>query len=159
MKGARFGFRALVSSLALTSVLFLGACGPRGETKSLNEILSIAQKDFADQISNAGDVKDRLTAIQSDLESLISEQSDSSMVSKAAGDVAQQLGVLISRSGYTSRPSFTELMNQFHELRTDAARGDAQLNRLKLIATRTYSALASELSTTRFTVMPLSPAN
>ena len=150
-----FFFSLTLASLMLGSMT---GCGPRGETKSLNEILTIAQTEFAEQLPNAGEVKSNLAKIQNSLELLVNDQSDLNAVSQAAGSVADEMQLLISRAGYTSRPSFTELVNQFRDLRAEASEGSAAANKLKLIATRTYGALASELATTKFTVLPLSPA-
>ena len=161
---SRLKLNKAATSLALTalcSLSLLSGCNPRGETRTLSEVLASAQEDFKAQLSNVGanadDVKGSIVEIQTNLEMLINEQSDRAALSKAASEIGAELATLTSRAGYTSRPALTELSTQYRQLEADAAEGAAQLNRLKLMASRTYSALASELETTRFMVLPLSP--
>jgi hypothetical protein len=159
------GLKLDATRLCLTVVLACGlvGCGPRGETKTLAEILQIAKADFAEQFGNGSVLSDtstqaQVSKIHSQLEALISDQSDRAALAKAASDIAHELASLTSKAGYTSRPALTELATQFREMTASAEKGEAQLATLKLMATRTYSTLASELATTKFSVMPLSPA-
>lgn len=151
MKISRKTYFAIVVLVSL----ILTSCGPRGESKSVGEVLSIAQQEFNEQLEHAGAAKEQIATVQRNLEVLINERSDRSGLSSAATEISQQLSELTRHAGYTSRPALTELVNQFRELSVDAAAGNAQANRLRLMASRAYATLASELATTKFSVMPL----
>ncbi len=144
----------VVGSLVLCTGM-LCSCGPRGESKTVAEVLAISQAAFNEQIGNAGPAKEKIVTVQRNLEVLLNDQSDRSGLSNAASEISTQLAELTRHAGYTSRPAFGELATQFRELSSDAAAGNAQANRLKLIASRAYSTMASELATTKFTVLPL----
>ena len=61
--------------------------------------------------------------------------------------VGDRLSALVKRAGYTARPAFHELTNQFRML---SETGKGNPGAVKLLVSRTYGLLASELETTRF---------
>ena len=67
---------------------------------------------------------------------------------KSAGELAELLNGLVDHAGYTVRPGMNELISQYRMLSKNGA--DVQTAQVKLLASRTYSLLTSELNTTSF---------
>jgi hypothetical protein len=68
-----------------------------------------------------------------------------------AGDIANSLNGLITRSGFTVRPAMAELISQYRTVAADtASKVSIGAPNLKLLAARTYSLLTAELSTSQF---------
>lgn len=127
----------------------LVACGPRGESKSLDELLGAAKQRFsradAQQLDEA--VGKQVQRLQAQL--AILEQQDKF----GPGPfliIAQELSALEEHAGYTSRPSISELTDQFRLLGSEVGQADSA--KVKLMLSRAYNLLASELETTRFSV-------
>lgn len=130
----------LLLSLALVS------CGPRGESKSLDEVLQIARERYtqvADKAS-ASPANELLTALNKDLESLLESSQDRSATFGRVGD---GLYKVFPKAGAPSRPAIVELAKQYKMLSHEKNVNDSTV---KLVASRTYSMLASELETTGF---------
>lgn len=132
-------------------VLTVISCAPRGESKSVDEVLAIQRSKFTEQRDGAnlsGPVKQELDSVAAGLETL-SQLKKGEAVEPLAVKVSEGLTVLISDAGYTSRPALSELISQYRVLSADQAseNGGAAV---KLLVARTYSALASELETTKF---------
>ena len=79
----------------------------------------------------------------------------SGQVASDAAKVAEVLTGLVKVAGYTSRASMGEIIMQHRVLGVDAAKGDVNAARVKLLVARTYNVLTSELETTKFSVLPI----
>jgi hypothetical protein len=123
-------------AIALVSLCFVG-CGPRGETKTLDEVLANAKLRF---------VKVGISGSSQEVQGILGE------VQKNLETIASSLNSLVSKSGYTVRPSMGEIMAQYRALAEQAGHGSVSAAQLKLLAARTYELIASELETTRFGV-------
>lgn len=131
-------------------LLSIAACAPRGENKSIDEVFALQKQNFA-QVAAAAQLKDpvsgNLREIAAQLERLALE-SEPAQVASHSKEIADAFVTLIPRAGFTSRPAMTELQSQFLAVSQDGKALD-QSSR-KMLAARTYSALASELETTKF---------
>lgn len=140
--------------LSLTLISAFVGCAPRGETNTLQEILSANKAHFRSVSSNAGEqtVAKALEDVASSLAQLETPTS-ARQVSADSTKVVEQLSPLISKAGFTVRPALTELVNQYRMLGTGKVVEDHRapgFPQVKLLVSRTYSLLASELETTRF---------
>lgn len=148
-------FRALLAS----SIVFAAAaCEPRGETISLPQVLENSKKEFSAALNSldgkaAGDLKPQLDKISSLLESMTKENGAASLA-QTSEEIAKILAQLTAQAGYTSRPALGEIANQFREVQESMSReakgAQESVSALKLLASRTYSLLASELQGLRF---------
>jgi len=144
----------------VTSLLFAGVslcpvngCAPRGESHTVDEILSDARRGYQSVVvAKAGNYKDQLTSLASSLDKLagIGGGGDAKVVS---GGIADSLQGLIEHAGFTVRPAMTELINQYRVVASSATR-DVSIGapNLKLLVARTYTLVSSELKTTQFKI-------
>ncbi len=125
----------------------LSGCGPRGETRTLDEVLQREKARFAATQGGADSkVASRLAELRTKLDDLAF--ADKELTPKAF-DIAEALNGMLYSAGYTSRPGLSELISQFRLLDET---GDPKLDRAraKLLVARTFGALAAELETTKF---------
>ncbi|MEZ4754503.1 MAG: hypothetical protein R3A13_09390 [Bdellovibrionota bacterium] len=129
------------------SLIFLSACAPRGESHTLEQVLKSSQDRYAAASEQAGALKvaNVLNQTKQHLEDLLTDENAEQ--TKTIYETANLLSELSTKAGYTSRPAMTELINQYREL---GQLGQAESDQLTLLVSRTYSALASELETTKF---------
>jgi hypothetical protein len=127
-------------------VLLASACGPRGETNTLDQVFSSAQADFtkSKKVQVPAAVTKDFEFVEQSLAKLVS--SDFSKAEAVAPKIAEALVRLSRHSGYTVRPSIGELANQYLVL----AQRDTASASVKLLVARTYSLLAQELGSTAF---------
>ncbi|WKZ56351.1 MAG: hypothetical protein QY326_06350 [Bdellovibrionota bacterium] len=94
-----------VSALLVGAV---GGCGPRGETKSLDEVLSLARDRYQTALEgvNETELRSSLDELSSRLDMMSS--TSGSLVSDAKS-VSKLLADLTSRAGFTARPALAEL--------------------------------------------------
>ncbi|MCB0317678.1 MAG: hypothetical protein KDD56_02910 [Bdellovibrionales bacterium] len=139
--------KTLLLGLILISVPVFTACAPRGESKTLEQVLKSSQERFSKANQRAGTVvvADVLSQTKDHLETLLSQQVNGQ--DKLMYETANLLAKLTENAGYTSRPAMTELVSQYREL---GHIGNAGQNEVTLLVSRTYSILASELETTKF---------
>lgn len=132
---------------ALILIAAIG-CAPRGETKSLDEILQIATRRYEKALAADVDptTKERLAELASHLERV----REGKKVSTASTFVADELHKLTDSSGYTSRPAMGELANQYRSI---AKAGNSSEDQRILLVSRTYTLLAQELETMKFRVV------
>ena len=133
--------------LLVLTIISVSACAPRGESKTLEEVLQLSQDRYSEASEEAGSVKVAgvLKQTSRHLESLLG--GDPTGQSKLMYETANLLSDLTQNAGYTSRPAMTELVNQYREL---GHIGRAERDQVALLVSRTYSILASELETTKF---------
>ena len=136
--------------LACACLLLFTGCAPRGESKSLSEVLLLARKSYAAQPKSdlPSEVQDRLSELSQGMERVLKALgSDSGASAENLHDIGDGLAAILKRAGHTSRPGMTELSNQFLHLGESNKYSEPQV---RLLIARTYSALASELETNRF---------
>lgn len=128
------------------------ACAPRGESRSVKEVLEIQSSRFADASRSADvspAVKDLLGKVEAQLIQ-ISGESSAQNSAAIASQTASLLSDLTARAGYTSRPALSEIASQFRVLaNADIAHSQATL---QLLAARTYSVLTAELMGVKFAI-------
>ena len=132
----------------------INACSPRGESKTLAEIVAIAKKKFTEVFSSTTvepSKKDMLVSLQKSLDQLLALD-ESEKLSEHASSIEKELLKLVSSAGYTSRPSMNELAKQYQGLVDGKKLGKEAFAARKLLAARTLTLLANELETTRFSV-------
>lgn len=135
--------------ITVSSIALLTGC-LRGESKSLDEVFSIAKDHFqaASQQDVPPEVSNALKNIQQNLESALA-QSNAQSVIGSINQISGDLTEILPKTGYTVRPALTELRNQFMELSDKSGVNEEEI---KLLASRTYSALEQELNTSKFSV-------
>lgn len=138
-------------TLLVTIALLGSGCAPRGETRNLDEILNSSREKFQTELVRAplaSETKQSLSQLQATLDKL-SGQASPGELKAGADEAAKIIDVLIPKAGYTSRPALDELSRQLAHIQVDSnSRGNAA--RAKLLASRAYFAVASELQGMRF---------
>lgn len=135
--------RVLKSLLILGCVVAISACAPRGESKSLSQVLESAKTRYAQASSSVKD--DDLSALDQSLTALIQNPS-----AAGAKSISDSLRKLIVKTGYTSRPALGELIEQYQLIGFGASEMPVNSSRVKLLVARTYNLLSRELETTAF---------
>lgn len=148
-----------IISLTLLASLSLAicSCAPRGETQSLSDILSQQRDRYRTAELKAKDVpvKAQLDQLSQKLSSMETVQ-DPTALKPATAEVRAALAGLLPHAGYTVRPALTEISNQYQALAngssitTDPALAGSP--EIRLLLARTYSVLASELETGKFSL-------
>jgi|GEM_PF-1239533 len=164
----RTTFFALMSALGL--VWFLTGCMPRGETRTLEQILTSAKENYM-RAPTTG-VPDgsaiALKAATTDLDGLVamslagSGPSDSGpsdsvqlkpdAIRKKVDSLASSMEILVRNAGYTARPALGELIREYQAMSVAPADSEISAATLQLLAARTYTLFASELDSTKFSV-------
>lgn len=143
--------RTTVRFLGLVVIAGLVSCAPRGENQSVDQVFKNQHEKFTSQVKQV-QLKDNVAGtLQSLTTSLdhLAAANDTSAIASTAGTVSENLSALILNAGYTSRPAITELTNQYRAL-SESKETESNKAAVKLLIARTYSALASELETTKF---------
>lgn len=146
MNDKKSTFRA--AFLILMVCTLLGGCAPRGETRSLGELLQNAKNRYSISLSSGNSI----AVVSEELKGLVVavtklETGNVGQRSSSANEAARRMMKLLPHAGYTARPAFAELATQFKTL-SDRGSGSAATS--KLLAMRTYNLLSRELETTRF---------
>jgi hypothetical protein len=146
--------RRVAGWFAVLSVFgVISGCAPRGESHTVDQILSDARSAYQDSASKAAaDDTASLKNLSASLDRLagIGGGGDAKAVS---GEIAQTLTGLSTKAGYTVRPAMAELVSQYRSVSENAQAGASiGAPHLKLLVARTYSLIASELKTTGFRV-------
>ncbi len=142
---------------ALAIVSSLQGCAPRGESQDLTVLLNDARDRYRSAESKIGDspVKTQLAALYEKLNNIEKVQ-DPTVIKPATMEIKNELSALLVHAGYPVRPSFTEIVNQYQALANGSAvTTDSALPgspEIRLLLVRTYSVLATELETTKFTL-------
>jgi hypothetical protein len=150
---AQFVSKTVSLVIGGTSLLLVAGCAPRGESHTVEQILTDARNAYQSvSASYSGDVAPSLKTLSGALDRLagIGGGGDAKQVSQ---EIAQQLTTLSGKIGYTSRAAMAELVQQYTSVAQDSSSG-ASLGapNLKLLAARTYTLVTSELKTTKFKV-------
>ena len=163
--------RPVALIVMLCVVPFLVGCWPRGETKTLGEVFEIAKERYDEAIVSAkanGETKEQLANVVKNVGGFL-EASGNRQTQESAGEVSNGLSDLVVNAGYTTRPALNELAKTYRGIAAPAERaglatvdtsGDVtegwelDASAKRLLAARTYTALAQELETTAFQVTP-----
>jgi hypothetical protein len=153
---SKYASRLLSTAAAVIFCLcaFAG-CAPRGETNTLDEILRASKERYLSASKNtpsSPEVSGKLKELDGLLNSLESPK-DASTINVNSQAVAGALQPLILHAGLTSRPALTEISEQYRAFSAKDLRDfAAQRSAMRLLVSRTYSALASELEAVRFSL-------
>lgn len=134
--------------LVLAMIVFVGC---RGESKSLDEILSLAKSRY--ESSRKAEVSEAVASHLQSLDSSLSDFISSSVTAKdKAKEIATLLDALTKKAGPTSRQPLHELTMQL--LSAQSIENEAER---KLLASRIFGALSAELETVKFRYEELTP--
>ncbi len=138
----------LILSFAL---VFFTGCAPRGETKTLEEILDLAKTRMTKaELDQDGAVPQNVSILKMSLEKALTEvETKPNEAAVLFVEISDSISTLIPHAGITSRAALNELAKQYRELGTNKS---VTSDQVKLIVSRTYHAVASELETTKFTL-------
>ncbi len=149
----RFTLRSVLVSLSSICLMAAVGCQPRGESHTLEQILSDARSGYsALTVQPPSEVDAFLTQLKNNLDKLAGLGGGGD-ARELAGEVAGILGELSQKSGFTVRPAMTELMNQYKGIAdgTGSAISIGAPN-LQLLVARTFSLLTAERSTSNFSL-------
>ncbi len=134
----------------LVAALLIAGCAPRGESKTLSEVLDAGKARYlaAKSAKLSDTTQNQLTQLTTKLEGLLASSSQGSTSSADLNGADELLTELISHAGVTARAGMNQLARQFREL-ADLG-GTNNSGAVKLLVGRTYSALGAELETTKF---------
>lgn len=147
----------MIRAVVVASFLIvLCACAPRGETRSLQEVLEASQQRFAAAWEGelSSEARPILEGVKAQLSAAINA-SDPDVLAGISKDISQKLALLKPYAGYPTRPALIEIRSQYAQISQQPGGlegGNSQQiqARVKLLVSRTYALLASELETTRF---------
>lgn len=147
---AKITFSSIRALPILLLSCWLCSCTPRGETHTLDQILDSARARFNKVALNAVDdsVDNQINGLVSKMESLLEKPSTIEQQGRGAlTALADELGDVTTKAGFTSRPALGQVAEQYRSLSNDQKISSDQV---KLLLFRTYSVLAAELETNRF---------
>lgn len=140
-------------------VLIFGSligCSPRGESKTLDQVLALQKEKFDSASKSATpDTLSLVNNLGTQLERLGQGSIGQGNIEQSSAtpakleELANSLSLATDKAGYTSRPAMTELVAQYRALSLEK---HVESNALRLLLARTYSILSSELETTRFSL-------
>ena len=137
--------KKLVNILTVVTICtLLSSCAPRGEYKSVNELLTKARQRYSKNFNQSSAVASDLQSLSNLLDSLVTEQR-----LDMAKEISESLRSLNNKAGYTTRPALNEIILQYQAIAQKQAM-DNKDGTIKLIVSRTYNLLASELESTGF---------
>lgn len=146
-------FSSFRTVACVAATLVLVGCAPRGESHTVDQILNDARSSYAStKVDVPSDVGSSLTTLTGSLDKLagLGGGGDSRQI---AGSVADTLGALVSKAGFTQRPQMSELMNQYRSVAgAQGAPTTLGAPNLKLLVARTYTLLSAELTSTKFRI-------
>jgi hypothetical protein len=138
---------------ALILLVAVVGCKPRGESRSVREILSESSQAYRKSFDGEPlpeRVSSRLPEL-SDALSRLTEDADLERKKALADSIVEHLRALVVTAGYTTRPALGELIDQFGALaEADSGSVVADGETVSLLVSRTYYLLASELKGIRF---------
>ena len=151
MRNQKLTARFVSALVCVVSVVSLAGCGPRGESHTVDQILTDARGGY-ESVANKASPNDTsaIRSLTSNIDKVagIGGGGDARALSS---DIAAQLEGLSVRAGYTARTAMAELVNQYRNVAADKGSNlSIGAPHLKLLAARTYSLLTAELNTSQF---------
>jgi hypothetical protein len=149
----RVNLRSLLVSFSSICLVAVVGCQPRGESHTLEQILSDARSNYSlVSAEPSPEVGAFLNQLKANLDKLAGLGGGGD-ARDLAGEVAGILGELTQKAGFTARPAMTELMNQYKVI-ADGTGSPVSIGapNLQLLAARTFSLLTAELSTSKFSL-------
>ncbi len=128
--------------LSIAIFCLVSACAPRGEYKSVDTLLTLAKERYAKVANVETPAKAELAPLTQKLEQVVTDH-------QIAADIAKSLRKLTHQAGYPTRPAMSELVLQYENIASNPSKivNDASL---KLLTSRTFNLLATELQSTAF---------
>lgn len=131
--------------------LGFGGCKPRGETKTLEEVVRGAEDRFhrvySAEVSEGSKKVEVVASLKSVADTLGDLRTASGTIPDKYALIGRTLSDLAIHAGYTSRPALGELSEQWLGLHAAA-----EAPNTRLLISRTYGVLASELEAVGFAV-------
>jgi len=151
MKQFPVRFPVRFSPLILLIMLILqSGCLPRGETRSLDQVYQSSKQRF--YARSEGDLP---SGVGEDLKTIagnLEQAAHTPASGPLASQVAKTLETLTFKAGYTSRPAFGEIIKQWRAVEAHPPQSSRSQSSITLLASRTFSVLASELGGVRFSL-------
>jgi hypothetical protein len=151
-------FISLLFNISIIFLLTFLGCEPRGENKSLDQVLENAISRYENIVKKAESkgltppVLERLTNLNTTLRSI--NLSDKNTYKKVVlQDIIDNLISLTPEAGYTTRPALGEIVEQYSEMLSLISDKRIDVRALQLLVARTYFLLASELDGVRFQLL------
>jgi hypothetical protein len=146
-------FRTASFFLSGVTLALVTGCGPRGESHTVEQILTDARSAYQ-SVSGAApaEASAALKFLTGALDR-IAGIGGGGEAKAIAQEIVSMLTELSPKAGYTSRPAMAELINQYRTIASSAG-GTVSIGapNLKLLAARTYALVTSELKTTQFKI-------
>lgn len=145
--------RILTLIISTSAVVLVAGCGPRGESRTIEQIFSDARAGYYKMTSEASpDMSATLKTLAASLDKIAGQQGGGDVGQLSAG-LADGLTSLLPKVGFTQRPAMTELIKQYRVLASaSGSQVAAGAANLKLVAARTYTLLSAELTSTNFRI-------
>jgi len=142
-----------VAGATLFLLTMVVGCKPRGESRSVADILAESSKAYRKAFDGEPlpeRVSSRLPEL-SDALSRLTEAADLDRKKALADAIVEHLRALVVTAGYTTRPAIGELIDQFGALaETESGSVVSDSATISLLVSRTFYLLASELKGVRF---------
>lgn len=143
----------VVAGTALCLLTMVVGCNPRGESRSVSDILAESSKAYRKAFDGEPlpeRVSSRLPEL-SDALARLTETSELDRKKALADAIVDHLRALVITAGYTTRPALGELIDQFGALaETENGSVVSDSATVSLLVSRTFYLLASELKGVRF---------
>lgn len=135
--------------LAVLSLFLSVGCAPRGETKTLDQILKDAEVRFSALLPtvDAKSMRGSIDTVSSKLKAILAASSAEAAKSEAK-NIADQFANLTEGAGYTTRPALGELAMQYRAIAE--AEQAPSTDSVKLLVARSYNTISSELEGNKF---------
>lgn len=134
----------------LVTILMVVGCAPRGESKSLTEIIEAGKARYmaAKGVKLSDDIQSKLTSLTSKLDDALSAAQSGNINSVTLSQIDEMLSDMVGHAGVTARAGINQLAKQYREL--SSSEGGVNSGAVGLLVGRTYSAIGAELETTKF---------
>jgi hypothetical protein len=134
----------------LVAILLIAGCAPRGESKSLGEVIEAGKARYmAAKGANVSDeIQTKLGVLTTKLDEVLGAAKQGAVNSATLGQIDEMLSELIGHAGVTARAGMNQLSKQYRELSSSSEAASA--GAVGLLVGRTYSAIGAELESTKF---------
>lgn len=129
-------------------------CLPRGESHSLDQVFNDARGSYISESLAGGapaEVSEQLKRVTVALDGFAGVNGVT-VAPPSCNELADTLQGLSTHANYTVRPALAEIVNQLRGLEAGGKKVEVGTPTVKLLASRIYTLLTSELTTTKFKV-------